>query len=156
MNICLNGVPYITNLVLSKKGTPQNMGSLKKIPALRDNYSMEVDLLKYLHTSYERANIVKLFQWHDGQHCCTTGNEGIFTCDWSYCVLHVFSESFDIFIESELFRLVGVHFSGGKRHEAQTLPFKACMVKLLAEHCERGKRCMWCGMPMYLYGKFQW
>ena len=65
-------------------GTRQNMASLKKnVPALRDNYSMEVDLLKYSHTSHESASIVDLFQWHDGQHCCETDNEGIFTCEWS-------------------------------------------------------------------------
>ena len=39
-----------------------------------------------------------------------------------------------------LFRLGGAQISGGKNHEAQTLPFKAYMVKLLAEHCGKGKR----------------
>ena len=101
---------------------------------------MEVDLLKYSHTSHESASIVDLFQWHDGQHCCETDKEGIFTCECSYCVLHVSWESFDIFIESGLFRLGGAQISGGKNHEAQTLPFKAYMVKLLAEHCGKGKR----------------
>ena len=52
---------------------------------------------------------------------------------------HVSWESFDIFIESGLFRLGGAQISGGKNHEAQTLPFKAYMVKLLAEHCGKGK-----------------
>ena len=106
---------------------------------MRDNYSMEVDLLKYSHTSHESASIVDLFQWHYGQHCCETDKEGIFTCELSYCVLHVSWESFDIFIESGLFRLGGAQISGGKNHEAQTLPFKAYMVKLLAEHCGKGK-----------------
>ena len=121
-------------------GTRQNMASLKKVPALRDNYSMEVDLLKYSHTSHESASIVNLFQWHDGQHFCEIDKVGIFTCEWSYCVLQVSWESFDIFIESGLFRLGVAQFSGGKNHEAQTLPCKAYMVKLLAEHCGEGKR----------------
>ena len=121
----------------------------KKVPSLRDNYSMEVDLLKYSHTSHERANIVNLFQWHDGQHCCETDKEGIFTCEWSYCVLHVCWESFDIFIESGLFRLGGAQISGGKKYEARTLPFKVYMVKLLAEHCGKGKR--WVYVAWYVH-----
>ena len=44
-----------------KKGTPFGYTSKhgvfeKKVPVLCDNYSMEVDLLKYLHTSHERAS----------------------------------------------------------------------------------------------------
>ena len=129
----------------TKKGNPLRVHVKiwrlwKKVPALRDNYSMEVDLLKSSHTSHERASIVNLFQWHDGQHCCETDKEEFFTCEWSYCVLHVSWESFDIFIESGLFRLGSAQISGGKNHEAQTLPFKAYMVKLLAEHCGKGKR----------------
>ena len=110
---------------------------------------MEVDLLKYSHTSHERANIVNLFQWHDGQHFCETDKEGIFTCEWSYCVLHVCWESFDIFIESGLFRLGGAQISGGKKYEARTLPFKVYMVKLLAEHCGKGKR--WVYVAWYVH-----
>ena len=34
----------------------------KNNPALRDNYSMEVNLLKYSHTSLKRENIINLFQ----------------------------------------------------------------------------------------------
>ena len=114
----------------TKKGNPLRVHVKiwrlwKKVPALRDNYSMEVDLLKYSHTSHERASIVNLFQWHDGQNCCETDKEGIFTCEWSYCLLHVSWESFDIFIESGLFRLGGAQISGGKNHEAQTLPLQS-------------------------------
>ena len=50
----------------------------KKFQLCVINISMEVDLLKYSHTSHERANIVNLFQWHDGQHCCETDKEGNF------------------------------------------------------------------------------
>ena len=138
----------------TKKGNPLRVHVKiwrlwKKVPSLRDNYSMEVDLLKYSHTSHERANIVNLFQWHDGQHFCETDKEGIFTCEWSYCVLHVCWESFDIFIESGLFRLGGAQISGGKKYEARTLPFKVYMVKLLAEHCGKGKR--WVYVAWYVH-----
>ena len=129
-----------TGLTTPKRGTLSKHGVYEKVPALRDNYSMEGDLFKYSHTSHERASIVNVFQWHDGKHCYETDKERIFKCEWSYCVLPGSGESFDIFIESKLFRLLGVQFSGGKNHEAQTLPFKAYMMNLLAEHCGKGKR----------------
>ena len=119
----------LQGLTTPKRGTPFGVHVKiwrlwKKFPSLRDNYSMEVDLLKYSHTSHERENIVNLFQWHDGQHFFETDKEGIFTCEWSYCVLHVCWDSFDIFIESGLFRLGGAQISLGKKYEARTLPFK--------------------------------
>ena len=82
---------------------------------------MKVDLLKYLHTSLESTNIVNLFQWQDSQHCCETDQEGMFTCEWSYSVLHVSWESFYIFIKQEL---RGAHFSSGKIAKLKHCPFK--------------------------------
>ena len=151
---CHNKSVSLQGLTTPKRGTP--FGYTSKYGVFEKKFHLCVITIPWkwifwsIRIHHTKGQIfVNLFQWHDGQHFCETDKEGIFTCEWSYCVLHVCWDSFDIFIESGLFRLGGAQISGGKKYEARTLPFKVYLVKLLAEHCGKGKR--WVYVAWYVH-----